>query len=179
MSDELLPQAGDEAAVDQASTESDKTAKALERANREAANYRVKLREVEAKLKEVEPILTAYQQQQEASKTDAQRAIERAAELERKLAERERAEADAQRLVKLTKLATKAGVDLDLVDYLDTSKLNLDDEKGAVSILSKLATKPVPGARSNPSSEGPGAESIDARRARLFTRNSRNTLLGG
>lgn len=179
MSDELLPQAGDDTAVDQASTDT-VAVKELERARKEAANYRTKLREMEAKFKEIEPVLQTYQQQQEAQKSDAQKAMERAAELERRLAEKERAEAEAQRLVKLTRLATKAGVDMDLVDYLDTSRLDLDDEKTTLAVLTKLGrTAAAAGAGSNPSRDVPAGESVEARRARLFQRGSRNTLLGG
>lgn len=178
MSDEtVLPPAGDEPTPDLVSD--DKTAKELERARREAATYRTKLRETESQLKELQPLVEQFRAAQDAQKTDAQKAIERAAELERRLAEKEAAAAAAQRQAALTKLATKAGVDPDLVEYLDTSRLDLDDEKATLAVLAKLATR-APAAGSNPSREQSGKPTADELRAELFgNRRGRPSIFGG
>lgn len=179
MSDEtVLPPAGDETTPDPVSDDKI-TAKELERARREAATYRTKLRETESQLKELQPLVDQFRAAQDAQKTDAQKAIERAAELERRLAEQETAAAAAQRQAALTKLATKAGVDPDLVDYLDTSKLDLDDEKSTLAVLAKLATR-APAAGSNPSRDGSAKPSADELRAELFgNRRGRTSIFGG
>lgn len=181
MSDELTPQAGaDEATGQEPAAPTDKTASELERARREAANYRTKLRELEAKWKEAEPVLTQFQQQQEAQKGDAQKALDHAADLERKLAEKEAAIVRAEREAAVTRLAVKAGLDLDLVPYLDLSKLDLDDEKAALEVLGKLTAARQPGSASNPGRGGPAPESDDERRSRLITgRGARTTMFGG
>jgi len=178
MSEDLLPQVGDEQAAEQDSPENDKMDAELARVRKEAANYRVKLREIEAKWKEAEPVLSQYQAQQEAQKTEAQKLAEQLQALRQQLSEQETAAAQAQRLATLTKMATRMGVDPDLVELLDTSKLDLADEKAVNAVLAKLVMR-APATGSNPNRAGSDAETLDARRARLFQRNSRSTLLGG
>jgi hypothetical protein len=65
MPDELLPQVGNDAG-EQDSPAPDKTVSELERARKDAANYRTKLRELEGKWKEAEPVLVEFQKQQDA-----------------------------------------------------------------------------------------------------------------
>ena len=178
MSDELLPPVGDEQAAEQDSTDHDKTASELARARKEAANYRTKLREMEAKWKEAEPVLSQFQAQQDAQKTEAQKLADQLQTVQRQLAEQEAAAAQAQRLATLTKMATKLGVDPDLIEYLDTSKLDLANEKAVNEVLAKLVTR-APAAGSNPNRDNSNVETPEQRRLRLFQRGSHSTLLGG
>ena len=72
-----------------------------------------------------------------------------------------KAQADAaERRSKLVALAAKAGTPVELLDYLDASKFDLDDEKAALEVLGQLArSKAAPaGSASNPA-RGNGAMS--------------------
>ena len=182
MSDPLLPQAGGEPtqAEDQAS--SAKEASELERARKEAANYRTKLRDLEAKWKEAEPVLTQFQQQQDAQKSEAQKAMDRATEAERKAAEQTAAAERSQRELQVTRLAIKAGVDLDLVPYLDLSKLDLADEKAALEVLGKLAAaRQTANGASNPGRGGATGPNDAELRGLYFGGGGRSktTIFGG
>lgn len=159
----------------------DKTASELERARREAANYRTKLREAEARLKETEPLVTQFQQQQDAQKSEAQKALERTAQLERELAERDSAIQRIQRETAALRLATKAGVDPDLVGLLDLSKIDLDDEKAALETLGKFASAQRAASNaSNPGRTGPAGASEDELRALYFGGGrNRPAIFGG
>jgi len=180
MSDELLPQAGgDEQADEQAS--SAKAVSELERARKEAANYRTKLRELEGKWKEAEPVLVQFQQQQDAQKSEAQKLAERLAEAERKAADSESTAQRAMREAKLVRLATKAGVDPDVAGLLDLSKLDLDDEKATLETLGKLAAaRQTANGASNPARGGAQGETDDELR-KFYFGGGRNkpTIFGG
>lgn len=170
-------QAVEEQAADQEST--GKEAKELERARREAANYRTKLRESEERLKELSPLAEQYRAAQDAQKTEAQKLAEQLQTLQSKLAEQERAAAQAQKLATLTRLATKAGVDPDLVEFLDVSKLDLADEKAIGAVFAKLGSKSGVSA-SNPGRGGTGGETDEEmRRYYLGGERGRTTIFGG
>lgn len=178
MSD-LLPQAGDTPAEDQASSAKEESE--LERARKDAAKYRTQLRELEGKWKAAEPVLTEYQQQKEAQKSEAQKAAE-----ERDAARNEAAQAKAEALraqqeAKLTKLATKANVDLDLLDLIDLSKLDLDDETGTLAKLSKLAAaRTTANGASNPGRSGAQGPTDDELRDQYFNGGrNKTTIFGG
>ncbi len=179
MSDELLPQAGGEQAEEQAS--SAKSVSELERARKEAANYRTKLRELEGKWKEAEPVLAQFQQQQDAQKSEAQKLAERLAEAERKAADSESAAQRAVREAKLVRLATKAGVDPDVAGLLDLSKLDLDDEKATLETLGKLAAaRQTANGASNPARNGAQRETDEELRKFYFDGGrSKPTIFGG
>lgn len=181
MSDELTPQAGAETGSDEQASSGDKTAKELERARKEAANYRTQLREMEGKWKEAEPVLAKFREQEEAQKTEAQKLAEQLQALTAQLAEKDAAAQRAQRETQLTRLATKAGVDLDLVPYLDLSKLDLDDEKAALEVLGKLAAaRQTASSASNPS-RGNATGISDSELRSLYFEGGRNkpTIFGG
>ncbi len=153
MSDELLPQAGNDAADEQASSAKEESE--LKRARDDAAKYRTKMRDLEAQLKELSPLAEQFKASQEAQKSEAQKAMERVAEAERKTAESIATAERAQKELAVTRLATQAGVDLALVPYLDLSKLDLTDEKAALEVLGKLATaRTTANGASNPARNG-------------------------
>jgi hypothetical protein len=173
-------QAVAENAEEQASpAQDDKTVSELERARRDAAKYRTERNELQAKWKEAEPVLAAFQAQQEAQKSEAQKAAERTAAAEAKVTE---AEAKVTRLAKekqLLLLATKANVDIALLDYLDLDKLDLEDEKKALEVLGKLATAKAAGSVSNPGRNGASQLSDDDIRAEVYGKRRKSGLFGG
>jgi len=179
MSDELLtPEVSAEGQEPDAQDE--KTVSELQRARREAAKYRTEAAELKKWREQVEPTLAQFQKQQEAQKTDAQKAQERAADLERQLAERDSAIARVQREAAAVRLATKAGVDPDLVSLIDLSKIDFEDEEAAVKVLSKFAAARVAASASNPGRAGPAAPSDDELRGLYFGRaGNKPTIFGG
>jgi chromosome segregation ATPase len=155
----------------------DKTVSELERARKEAAKYRTRAQAAEKQLKDAEPVLAEYQKQQEAQKTEAQKAAERASAAEAKAQE---AEAKAERLAKekqLLRLATRANVDPDLLDFLDLDKLDLSDEAKTLAVLGKLATAKAGGA-SNPG-RGTAPLSDDEIRAEVYGQRRKSSIFGG
>lgn len=177
MEPEATPQAGEP----QAAAEQDSNAKEeseLKRARAEAAKYRTQYSELNAKWKEAEPALAEYQKQQEAQKTEAQKLAERIAALEAESAKKDAELSAVQRKAKATVLATKAGVDTDLLDLLDLSKLDLEDEAATLKTLGKLATaRTTAQGASNPARSG-AAETDEQRRQEIFG-GRRTTLFGG
>jgi len=177
---EELPLAGGDAEGLAPEAQDDKTASELERARREAAKYRTQAAELKKWREQVEPTLTQFQQQQDAQKSDAQKAQERAADLERQLAERDAAIANAQREAAVMRLATKAGVDPDLVGLLDLSKIDVDDEKAALETLGKFAAARAAAGASNPGRAGAAQPSDEELRAYYFGGGrNRPTIFGG
>ena len=171
----------DQTTDEQASTAPDKTASELERARKDAAKYRTELRDLQSKWKEAEPVLADYQKQQDAQKSETQKLADAIADAQRKAAESQAAAERAQRELAVTRLATKAGVDLDLVPYLDLSKLDLDDESKAMEILGKLASaRQQASSASNPGRNGATGES-DGDLRKLYFGGGRNapSIFGG
>lgn len=180
MSDELLPQAGGEQAEEQASTATEKEASELERARKEAAKYRTQLRDLEGKWKQAEPVLAEYQKQQEAQKTEAQKLADAIADAKRQAAESQTAAERAQRELQVTRLATKAGVDLDLVPFLDLSKLDLEDEPKAMEVLGKLAAaRQTANGASNPGRGGAQGPTVEELRDTYFGGGRNKPLIFG
>lgn len=184
MAEEQASQVGAENQTNEqaSASQDDKTVSELERARREAASYRTKLRETEAKLKEAEPVLAEYQKAQDAQKSEAQKAAERAQAAEAKVQAAEAKAQRAERVAIATRLAAKAGVDPDIVPYLDVDKLDLDDEKKALDILGKLASAKgaSAGGASNPGRSGASGTSDDELRKLYFGGGgNRPTIFGG
>lgn len=178
MEPETLPQAGmDEAAEDQVSPGTEDVAKLRQ----EAARWRTKLRDTEKTLNELKPLAEQFKATQDAQKSEAQKALE---ERDAARAEVATAKAEAARAVqeaKLTRLATKAGVDPDVAALLDLSKLDLDDEKAALETLGKLANaRQTANSASNPARNGAAGPSEDELRQYYFG-GGRNkpTIFGG
>jgi len=153
--------------------------KELEKARGEAADRRVKLRDVEAQLKELQPLATEYQAQQEAQKTAEQKLRD---ELEALKVDQQKALAAvelAQNQTKLATLAAKAGVDADLVALLDISKLDLEDEEATLNTLKKLiTTRSTGGGSSNPADTNRGGVESPADWFKAQT-GRRSTIFGG
>ena len=184
--EELAAQAAAEAAQSSdtesqaQSDESTKTASELERARREAANYRTKLRDLEGKWKEAEPVLAKFKELEDAQKSEAQKQADRIAQLEKQAADATASAQAAQRQAKLTVLATKANVDPELIALIDIAKLDLDDEAGTIKTLGKLAVgRQGGGSASNPGRDGGGGGKSDAElRQEIFGNRRTGTLFG-
>jgi chromosome segregation ATPase len=122
----------------------------------EAAGWRTKYRGAETVVKELTPIAEQYQQQQEAAKTEAERMAEQLAGLQAKLAETERQATESARRAAVIALASKAGVNSDVVELLDLSKIDLEDEEAALTTLGKFKVPNSVGqSASNPGSKTP------------------------
>lgn len=161
------------------SATSDKTDAELRRARDDAAKYRTRLREAEAQLAELQPKAAKFDEFQESQKTEQQKLAE---QLEATKAELERArqeQALSVRRANLLKLATRSGVDPDLVDLLDINKIPLDDEAEATKMLQRFAaTRPSGGAASNPG-RGSDNGADDEWKTRIFGQRSSPTIFGG
>lgn len=128
-----------EAAPEDTANLPDWAAKELEKARKEAANYRTKLREVE-------PLAAKARELEESQKSETQRLIERAEVAE---AERKRLESHMTRL----KVASKHGIPEDLADLLgegdedalDTRAKALSEWRGGAA---HVPGKPVEATRS-------------------------------
>ena len=128
-----------EAAAEDTANLPDWAAKELEKARKEAANYRTKLREVE-------PLAAKARELEESQKSETQRLIERAEAAE---TERKRLESHVTRL----KVAAKHGIPEDLADLLgegdeetlDTRAKALSEWRGASA---PVAGRPVEATRS-------------------------------
>ena len=155
----------------------DKTASELERARKEAAKYRTRAQAAEKQLKDAEPVLAEYQKQQEAQKTEAQKAAERASAAEAKAQEAEAKAARAEKVLALTRLATQANVNPDILDMLDLDKFDVTDEKATMAQLGKLATAKAGGA-SNPG-RGTAPLSDDEMRAEVYGQRRKSSIFGG
>lgn len=140
--------------------------------NKENAKWRTKLRETEAELKAIKPLAEKVREQEAAAQTDVEKAEARIRELEAKLQERERAIEVTNQKIRISSIASKAGLPAELVEWLDLSKFNFDDDDAELAKqLSQLAkvTKPNPSTGSANPGRGAG-ESDEEMRQILFGR---------
>jgi hypothetical protein len=133
----------------------------------EAAEWRVKFKETQTQLKDLT-----------AKSTDATQLTERLTALEAELAQKAAAAEAATKQAQLLRLASKAGLDPDVAMLLDIGKLNLEDEKAALDVLSKFATKSR-GQQVRPGAAGAGSETEAELRKRYFGGQSKTTIFGG
>lgn len=179
MSDELTPQAGaDDQADEQASSGNEEVTKL----RNEAARWRTKLRDTEKTLNELKPLAEQFRAAQDAQKSEAQKALEERDAARAEVAQAKAEAMRAQQEAKLTRLATKAGVDPDVAALLDLSKLDLDDEKAMLDTLGKLATaRQTANSASNPARNGANGPSDEQLRQTYFGGGGRSktTIFGG
>jgi hypothetical protein len=145
------------------------------------SKLRDEIKGLRAQVKQAEPVLAKYKELEDAQKSEAQRLSDQLAAANKLAADNLAAAQQAQREAQVTRLATRAGVDLDLVAYLDLSKLDLTDEKAALEVLGKLATKSATASSaSNPGRTG-AAGADDAELRKIFFGGGRNqpTIFGG
>ena len=152
-------------------------AKQDERLAAEAAKWRLKVRDLEAQLKDILPKAQQFEQLQESQKSEAQKLAERIAALEAEVLAKNAAAEQATKQTQLLRLATKAGVDPDVAALLDMSKIDLTDEKAAMETLSKFA-RPANGAQVKPGAVGATGLTDADLRNRYFGA-SKTTIFGG
>lgn len=139
-------------------------------------------RDLEGKWKAAEPVLSEYQKQQEAQKSEAQKLADQIAAINAKLAEQTSAAEKATSEAKLTRLAAKANINFDLLDLIDISKLDLNDEDATLKKLAVLATaRQTANGASNPGRSGATGMTDDEKRDLYFNGGMRNkpTIFGG
>ncbi len=153
----------------------------LARARKEAANYRTKARDFETQLNELKPLAEQFKASQEAQKSEAQKLADQLSAANKLASDNQAAAERATRELQVTRLATKAGVDPDLVPFLDLSKLDLADEKAALEVLGKLAAaRSTANGASNPGRNG-GSGQSDAELRQFYFGGARSkpTIFGG
>lgn len=126
----------------------------------EAKKYRLQLRETQKQVKTLQPAADKLAELDEASKGESEKMAERLVALEGQLS---KATASAERATnerRLTVLATKAGVAADVLQFLDVSKFDLEDEEATIKALSALVpvAQSNSGASSNPARSQPGGD---------------------
>lgn len=122
----------------------------VDKLRKEAAKWRTQLREAQAQIEELSPLAEQYREQQEAQKTEAEKAQALIADLQRQMAEKDAAVAQAAAEAQLLRMATKAGVDPDVAAMLDMSKLDLENEDATVETLKKFAPQARVSSTANP-----------------------------
>jgi chromosome condensin MukBEF ATPase and DNA-binding subunit MukB len=116
----------------------------------ENAGYRQKIRDLKARLAELEPKAKLADELQEKSLSESERAAAKLAELQAKIAEREAALDITQRKATLANMMLEANVDPAHSDILNFAlpSLPLDDQDKMTEILSRYAKKTaVPGGK--------------------------------
>lgn len=156
--------------------------KELEKARSESAERRVKLRELESQLKDLAPLAEQAKAAEEAKKTETDKLRE---QIEALKADQLKAQADAdvaRKQAKLVTIASKAGLSPDVIEFLDISKLDLENEEATINTLKKLAPARVTGGgASNPPGGQSGAVTDGDLRYTYFGggRGQRNLIFGG
>jgi hypothetical protein len=170
MADEPQGQApSDEQAQPQAGQGDSKTFDAayVEELRAEAAKYRTQLREAQTQLKDLAP-------KAQGSEELAVKLAALEADLAAKSTEAERATKQAQ----LVRIASKAGIDPDIAELLDLSKLDLSDEAKVVEILGKFRPA-ANGAQVRPGTVGNTGMTEAELRNTYFGGKSKTSIFGG
>lgn len=162
--------------VEPAATHGD--AAQTEKLSQEAAKWRTKFRELEAQLKDVAPKAQQYDQLQEAQKTEAQKVADQLAALQAQVTEATAQAQAAQAQAKLMALAARVGVDPDVANLLDISKIDLTDEAKATQQLQRFA-KPSNGTQVKPGDTIGGMTEDDLRKHYFGGGRSKTTIFGG
>ena len=144
------------------------TADYVAKLNAENAKHRINAKKYKDQLAEVQPLAEKYQQQEEAQKTEVQKALDELTDMRTQLDAANTAVELANKQQVLLALASKAGVNADVLPLLNVSAFDLDDEAKTLEALKVLA-KPgnSGGGVSNPG-KGPQIESDKDRRNRIF-----------
>ena len=134
----------------------------------ENAKHRTNASTLKKQLAEVQPLAEKFQQQEEAQKTEVQKALDELTDMRSQLDAANVAVDLANKQQTLLALASKAGVNADVLPLLNVSAFDLDDEAKTLEALKVLA-KPgnSGGGVSNPG-KGSQIESDKDRRNRIF-----------
>ena len=172
MADEITPDLESGAADAQGVTAQDK------KLSDEAAKWRLQVRDLQAKLKDIEPKAAKFDELQEAQKTEAQKMADQLATLTAQVNEA-KAQADAAtKQANLLRLASMAGVDPDTALMLDITKIDLTDDAKALQQLGKFA-RPTNGAQVKPGTVGNTGATEEELRKLYFGGGANKTLIFG
>lgn len=116
----------------------------------ENAKYRQRAKDYEAQVKELSPKATELDKLRQSQMSDVEKLTAQVTELQERLAASSAAAERAQKEAQLIRLATEAGIDPEVAQLLDLSKLDLEDKENALKTLSKLAAPKPAATASNP-----------------------------
>ena len=134
----------------------------------ENAKHRTNASTLKKQLAEVQPLAEKFQQQEEAQKSEVQKALDELASMQLQLETANAAVDLADKQQVLLALASKAGVNADVLPFLNVAAFDLDDEAKTLEALKVLARPGnSSGGASNPG-RGPQTESDENRRTRIF-----------
>lgn len=135
---------------------------------KEAAAYRVQLREAQAAIERMQ-----------TNSVDSKALSEQLAQLQTDLATKAAEAEAAQKFAQVTRLAVKVGVDPELIAMLDLSKIDLSDDKKASEQLAKFAGAGR-GAQVKPGAINSSGDTDAELRAMFFGPGARKaTIFGG
>ena len=143
----------------------------------EAANYRVKYQEAKTQVDALAPKAQEFDKLAESQKSDQQKLTEQLATLQQQVATAQQQAQAAQAQANLLRLAAKAGVDPDVANMLDITKLDLSDDAKAIEALGKFAAKTPSASQVKPGTIG-GATEAELR-AQYFGGKSKTMIFGG
>lgn len=131
----------------------------IKKLREENAVRRLKAKELEKQLLELKPLADKAKEQEEAQKSAEQKLLEQLEALKKEKAQAEQQALVATQTAALTKLATMAGIDVEVIKFLDLGKFDFENEKSILETLELLKPKALPqppkgGAVVNPQSNG-------------------------
>lgn len=147
----------------------------------EAAKWRTQLRDAQGQLKELSPLAEKAKLLEDAQKTEAQKLAEQMANYQQQLNQLQ-AEKDAvSKRNQLLTMASKAGVNPDILPLLDVNAFDMSDEAATLEALAKLA--PIKGVNggnvANPSRLPNQNLTDDQLRKEIFGNAGKTSIFGG
>ena len=134
----------------------------------ENAKHRTNASTYKKQLAEVQPLAEKYQQQEEAQKTEIQKALDELTDMRLQLDAANVAVDLANKQQVLLAMASKAGVNADVLPLLNVSAFDLDDEAKTLEALKVLARPGNSGGSVSNPGRGPQIESDEDKRNRIF-----------
>lgn len=139
----------------------------------ENAKHRTNASALKTQVAEMQPLAEKYQQQEEAQKTEVQKALDELAGMRTQLDAANAAVDLANKQQTLLAMASKAGVNADVLPLLNVSAFDLDDEAKTLEALKVLARPGNSGGgASNPAGKGSQIETMKDKENRLFGGNA-------
>ena len=134
----------------------------------ENAKHRTKASALKKQLAEVKPLAAKFQEQEEAQKTEVQKALDELATMQQQLETANAAVDLANKQQVLLAMASKAGVNADVLPFLNVAAFDLDDEAKTLEALKVLARPGNSGGSASNPGRSPQTESDEEKRTRIF-----------
>ena len=138
----------------------------------ENAKHRTNAAGYKKQLAEVQPLAEKYQQQEEAQKSEVQKALDELASMQSQLEAANAAVDLANKQQVLLAMASKVGVSADVLPFLNVSAFDLEDEAKTLEALKTLARPGNSGGGVSNPGKGPQIESDKDKENRLFGGNT-------